>query len=382
MIRRLGPSAFAHLPSLVVLQLSALPRLETLAPLSLRDLHNLSSLELASCRRLKPLPLDLFATTPKLEALPLACDCSLLWLWEVQQEAKLKVEGAECDGTPLNHLQVDRLACDQGDYLLVIAALGGVMAFLIITAMIGATVKWCLGRRQLASASKLHCDYLQYTSVPPPPSSPPGKPYYSATVGRGGGLDTEGLYYTLQPVYSSSSGSASSDPACPNSSNSSSSYPNSSDPTSSSSYSSPVQYPHQFGGGGGTHSTSGSPAHFGNTSGTQFGGTAQGGAHFGSTASGAGGNNFGPPGTPILHHSPLHLLSAVEPHDGGVGAGHQRDPQQHHQGGGTLFHQNSPPQWGTHHPGGGTQQKKRSTLVKYRYPDVLPSDNTNQNYYV
>ena len=28
--------------------------------------------------------------------------------------------------------QVDRLACDQGDYLLVLAALGGVMAFLII----------------------------------------------------------------------------------------------------------------------------------------------------------------------------------------------------------------------------------------------------------
>ena len=29
--------------------------------------------------------------------------------------------------------------------------------------MVGATVKWCLGRRQLAhtSASKLHCDYLQ-----------------------------------------------------------------------------------------------------------------------------------------------------------------------------------------------------------------------------
>ena len=199
----------------------------------------------------------------------------------------------------------------------------------------------------------------------------------SATVGRGG-LDTEGLYYTLQPVYSSSSGSASSDPACPNSS-SSSSYPNSSDPTSSSSYSSPVQYPHQFGGGG-THS-SGSPAHFGNTSGTQFGGTAPGG-HFGSTSSGAGGNSFGaggPPGsgTPILHHSPLHLLSAVEPHDGGAGA-HQREPQ-HHQGG-TLLHQGSP-QWGGHHHPGGTQ-KKRSTLVKYRYPDVLPSNNTNQNYYV
>ena len=29
--------------------------------------------------------------------------------------------------------------------------------------MVGAIVKWCLGRRQLAhsSASKLHCDYLQ-----------------------------------------------------------------------------------------------------------------------------------------------------------------------------------------------------------------------------
>merc|ERR1719266_873104 len=310
MIRRLGPSAFAHFPSLVARQLSALPRLETLAPLSLRDLHNLSSLEIASCRRLKPLPVDLFATTPRLQALdfshlswtslpssllpqsllqlkldglPLTCDCSLLWLWEVQQLDKLKVEGAQCDGTPLTHLQVDRLACDQGDYLLVIAALGGVMAFLIIMAMVGAIVKWCLGRRQLAhsSASKLHCDYLQYTSVPPPPSSPPGKPYYSATVGRGGGLDTEGLYYTLQPVYSSSSGSASSDPACPNSSTSSSSYPNTSSdpPTSSSSYSSPVQYPHQFGGGG-----TQSPAHFGNTSGTQFGGTAPG-AHFGSTSS-------------------------------------------------------------------------------------------------
>ena len=71
-------------------------------------------------------------------------------LTQVQQLDKLKVEGAQCDGTPLTHLQVcgtqiqpqpqpvitnhqvDRLACDQGDYLLVIAALGGVMAFLII----------------------------------------------------------------------------------------------------------------------------------------------------------------------------------------------------------------------------------------------------------
>ena len=32
--------------------------------------------------------------------------------------------------------QVDRLACDQGDYLLVIAALGGVMAFLIILVIV------------------------------------------------------------------------------------------------------------------------------------------------------------------------------------------------------------------------------------------------------
>jgi len=412
MIRRLGPSAFAHLPSLVELQLSALPRLETLAPLSLRDLHNLSSLELASCRRLKPLPVDLFATTPnlqvldfshlgwtslpasllpsslkeiKLDGLPLTCDCSLLWLWEVEQHGKLKVEGAQCDGTALVNLQVDRLACDQGDYLLVIAALGGVMALLIILAMIGALVKWCLGRRQLAhsSSSKLHCDYLQYTSVPPPPSSPPGKPYYSATVGRGGGLDAEGLYYTLQPVYSSSSGSASSDPAaCPNSSSTSSSttYPinSSNDPNaSSSSYSSPVQYPH-FGGGGGGHS-SGSPAHFGNphhTSGTQFGGTASG-AHFGSTTSGVNFGGGGPPGTPLMHHSPIHLLTAVEPQDGAGVLLRDTHPQGGgHPQGGTMFHQGSP-QWGPQ----GTQKKR--TLVKYRYPDVLPSDNnSNQNYYV
>ena len=32
--------------------------------------------------------------------------------------------------------QVDRLACDQGDYLLVIAALGGVMALLIILVIV------------------------------------------------------------------------------------------------------------------------------------------------------------------------------------------------------------------------------------------------------
>ena len=35
-------------------------------------------------------------------------------------------------------------------------------------AMIGALVKWCLGRRQLAhsSSSKLHCDYLQVGMSP------------------------------------------------------------------------------------------------------------------------------------------------------------------------------------------------------------------------
>ena len=133
MIRRLEPSALAHLPSLTTLSLAALPRLEALSPLSLRDLHNLTSLSLASSRRLSPLPSDLFTTTPRLASLdlshlpwtslsasllppslssltltglPLVCDCSLLWLWEAQQQRGLNLEGAQCDETPLNRLKV------------------------------------------------------------------------------------------------------------------------------------------------------------------------------------------------------------------------------------------------------------------------------------
>ena len=171
-------------------------------------------------------------------------------------------------------------------------------------------MKFYLGRRSLLSppSSKLQCDYLQYTSVPPqPPGSPPSsKPYYSSTVARGelsGTLDSDGLYYTLQPVYSSSSGSASSDPAC-----------------LTSSHSSPVPY--------GQYSQP-SPIQY----------------------------SSGPPATPqlySLHSSPLHVVHMV--HEPGV-------PYEGPGGGGL-----------------GTQKKR--TLVKYRYPDILPSDNTNQNYYV
>ena len=43
----------------------------------------------------------------------------------------------------------------------------------------GAVVKCYLSRRPLHSSAgtKLQCDYLQYTTVPPPPGSPPAKPY-------------------------------------------------------------------------------------------------------------------------------------------------------------------------------------------------------------
>ena len=143
MIRHLGPSTFAHLPSLSSLQLAALPRLESIAPLALRELHNLSSLSLASCRHLHPLPVDLFSTTPRLssldlshlrwtslpssllpgsltslrvEGLPLTCDCSLLWLWDLQQQHRLQLLGAQCDGTPLDQLQV--LGCKKPQHLL------------------------------------------------------------------------------------------------------------------------------------------------------------------------------------------------------------------------------------------------------------------------
>ena len=142
----------------------------------------------------------------------------------------------------------------------------------------------------------------------------------------GGGLDSEGLYYTLQPVYSSSSGSASSDPTC----------------TTSSPYPSPVQYG-QYG-----HP---SPMQ-------QCGGTVQQYALQHSVA----------PTTPqqyrqeylqqsssaSQHSSPLHLLqNCSDPYEGLTGGG-----------------------------GGGVGTQKKRTLVKYRYPDVLPSDNANQNYYV
>ena len=112
--------------------------------------------------------------------------------------------------------------------------------------------------------------------------------------------DSEGLYYTLQPVYSSSEGSASSDPTC-----------------STSSYSSPVPY-----------------RQYDQPSLVQY--------------------TSGPQATPqlySLHSSPLHVVQAPgDPYNG--------------PGGGGL----------------GTQKKR--TLVNYRYPDVLPSDDTNKNYYV
>ena len=182
-------------------------------------------------------------------------------------------------------------------------------------------MKCSLSRRSLSShsSSKLQCDYLQYTTVPPPPpGSPPSKPYYSSTMGGAGGplsstLDSEALYYTLQPVYSSSSGSASSDPAC-----------------TTSSYNSPVQY-NQY-----SH-----PSPVQHPVG-QYGGAVHS----------------------ALPSTPLMYSQHPSPSQGGHHYPDQYEGANRGGGGGVV---------GTH---------KKRTLVKYRYPDVLPSDNTNQNYYV
>merc|ERR1719308_618228 len=110
-------------PSLQVLRLNNSPLLHSIHPLSFLDCRNLSYLSLSRNRKLAPLPPDIFQTTPQLSVLdisnvlwtsltpeqvpasakkiimsgvPLICDCSLLWLWELEERGDI-LEGAACD---------------------------------------------------------------------------------------------------------------------------------------------------------------------------------------------------------------------------------------------------------------------------------------------
>merc|ERR1719481_379695 len=105
-----------------------MPLLHSLASLALIDCQNLQEISLANNPKLAPLPTHLFHTTPKLEYLDLSynlwknlqpeqvpvapkkliltginleCDCSLVWIWELEKQMPGIIEGAKCDGTRL-----------------------------------------------------------------------------------------------------------------------------------------------------------------------------------------------------------------------------------------------------------------------------------------
>ena len=157
MIKTIDQNSLQGLPSLQVLRLNNSPLLHSIHPLSFLDCRNLSYLSLSSNRKLAPLPPDIFQTTPQLSVLdisnvlwtsltpeqvpasakkiimsgvPLICDCSLLWLWELEERGDI-LEGAACDQTDLARVNVDNLACDQEEYLIIIAVVGGIVAVVI-----------------------------------------------------------------------------------------------------------------------------------------------------------------------------------------------------------------------------------------------------------
>ena len=92
---------------------------------------------------------------------PLQCDCSLLWLWELTERGDI-VEGAACDNKELSHVNVDSLACDHFEWGIVIACIGGSITVIIVIVIIAVIVKCCNDRRR--SAKYIQCDYLQYNT--------------------------------------------------------------------------------------------------------------------------------------------------------------------------------------------------------------------------
>jgi len=214
MIKSLDQNSLQGLPSLQVLRLNNSPLFHSIEPLSFIDCHNLSYLSLSSNRKLSPLPRDIFQTTPKLSVLdisnvlwtslspdqvpasakkiimsgvPLKCDCSLLWLWELKERGDI-VEGAACDQTDLAKVNVDNLACDQVEYLIIVAVVGGVIAVVIVIVIVTALVK-CLTNKD--GDKYIQCDYLQYNPhgvryadekvVSTYIQRSPSKPYYTET---------------------------------------------------------------------------------------------------------------------------------------------------------------------------------------------------------
>jgi len=212
MIKSLDQNSLQGLPSLQVLRLNNSPLLHSIHPLSFLDCRNLSYLSLSSNRKLAPLPPHIFQTTPRLSVLdisnvlwtslspeqvpasakkiimsgvPLNCDCSLLWLWELQERGNI-IEGAECDKTDLAKVNVDSLACDQEEYLLIVAVVGGIIAVVVVIVIVTALVK-CVTTRD--SDKYRQCDYLQYNThtvqyadhkvVTPYIQRSPSKPYYT-----------------------------------------------------------------------------------------------------------------------------------------------------------------------------------------------------------
>ena len=207
MIKSLDQNSLSGLPSLQVLLLNNSPLLHSIEPLSLLDCDNLSYLSLSRNRKLSPLPRDIFQTTPVLSVLdisnvlwtslspeqvpasakkiimsgvPLNCHCSLLWLWELKERGNI-IEGAACDQTDLAKVNVDNLACDQEEYLIIVAVVGGIIAVVIVIVIVTALVK-CLTNSD--SDKSMQCDYLQYADekvVSTYIQRSPSRPYYTET---------------------------------------------------------------------------------------------------------------------------------------------------------------------------------------------------------
>jgi len=345
MIKSLDQNSLTGLPSLQVLLMNDSPLLHSIEPLSFLDCNNLSYLSLSSNRKLSPLPRDIFQTTPVLSVLdisnvlwtslspeqvpamakkiimsgvPLNCDCSLLWLWELKERGNI-IEGSACDQTDLAKVNVDNLACDQVEYLIIVAVVGGIIAVVIVIVIATALVK-CLSNKEGDKYNQ--CDYLQYNThrvhyadekvVSGDTQRSPSRPFYT---------DTDNLAQLVQQS-----------PRKPYSNNSSEVSPylscDSKDVTAmNSNISDQIYYCVQDPGlvhsnlDQRIYSSSGSASSDPNTTSTECFVT-----------------NSKSFSSPLVNHSNVEEI---------------------------MFN----------------TQKKR-TLVKYRFPDVLPSEKMNQNYYV